>query len=234
MAARPVFWMTACALVSCLLTNLASAGSDLCLSSANDQGELVLSWPGWVTDGVLEETTDLQPPALWVPVSSQLYQTDPSTLNYSYRVTDVMSGPCRFYRVHRVIQPVPGLSGYWQLDEGTGQVAADQSGLGNTLFATNTEWAPGRIGGGSLRFNGQPIEQGGSLAWIYNTNYEVLPQSGQPFSFSLWFSPDVLPTGTWTIAGNDAEGSEGWHVALYTPAPGTTILFCQAPERRRH
>ena len=96
------------------------------------------------------------------------------------------------------------------------------------LFLTNTTWTTGRIGPGSLRFNGAPANGGGSRAWVSNTNYRVLPPSGQPFSVSLWFNPDALTTGWRGIVGNGANASTGWHVALHTPGVGTNFLVFAA------
>jgi len=63
---------------------------------------------------------------------------------------------------------------------------------------------------------------------VSNTAYRVLPATGNPFSVSFWFSPDTLPAGSQTLAGNDADGGSGWHLALNSPGPGTNnlILTC--------
>ena len=118
---------------------------------------------------------------------------------------------------------VPGLVGYWSFDEGGGQVAQNQASSGTPLYLTNVTWASGRIGA-ALRFNGQPLSSGGSLAWVSNANYQALPPAGLPFSLSLWFSPDALPSGWQGLLGNDADSGGGWHVALNTTGPGTNYL----------
>jgi hypothetical protein len=99
------------------------------------------------------------------------------------------------------------------------------TGSSNALFTTNTAWAAGRFGPGSLRFNGLMPQFGGSLAWVSNTAYGVLPPTGNAFSVSFWFCPDTLPTGSQSLAGNDADGSAGWDLALDSPGPGTNYLI---------
>ena len=100
----------------------------------------------------------------------------------------------RFFRLRKLGLAVPGLSGYWQLDEGTGLVSEDGSSFATVLTLTNTMWAPGRIGPGALRFNGGAGDAGASRAWVSNANYAVLPPSGGAFSVSWWFSPEALTT----------------------------------------
>jgi hypothetical protein len=197
----------------------------LWLSTTNDNGDLVFSWPGWATDAVLEEASDIQPPAVWTPVAPGPYSIDISSLNYSFRVAANFSlDQNKFYRLHRISRPVPGMTGRWPLDGGTSAAVTDQSLLGNTLWTTNTSLATGRAGSGSLAFNGLPINAGGSAAWVNNSNFQVLPPNGGPFSLSLWFSPDALTPGASTIAANDESVGKGWRVALNTIAPGTDCI----------
>src|SRR5260221_7437620 len=87
---------------------------------------------------------------------------------------------------------------------------------------------PGRIGAASLWFNGGSTHAGGSRAWVSNANYALLPQSGQPFSVSLWFNADALTNGWSGLMGNDANGSNGWHLALSNTGPGTNNLIFAA------
>src|SRR5205085_11279043 len=51
---------------------------------------------------------------------------------------------------------------------------------------------------------------------------------GQPFSVSLWFSPDVLTNGWRGLIGNNASASSGWNLALHTSGPGTNELVFAA------
>ncbi|HEY5911219.1 MAG TPA: LamG-like jellyroll fold domain-containing protein, partial [Verrucomicrobiae bacterium] len=209
-----------CVLGVYCFARLGLSGQLLSLSLTDGDGGLALSWPLWATDGVLEQSTNLQSSAAWKAVPTAYYQTDTTGVHYAVPARE----GSRFYRVRRVGPVVPGQVGYWSLDEGSGTVAADQTGSGGSLYLTNVVWTTGRTGSGSLRFNGQDLSAGGSLAWLSNTNYQVLPPAGMPFSVSLWFSPDTISTGWQGIIGNDAGGVEGWHVALNTPGPGTNYL----------
>jgi hypothetical protein len=211
----------ACWLGLCLVPGAHLAGDTLRLSITNDPSGLLLSWPAWASDAVLEQSPALEPAPSWSALSPALYQSD--GVAFSHRLSALEGS--RFFRVRRLGPPVPGLTGYWQLDEGTGAVASDLTGSGMGLYLTNTAWAGGRFGPGSLGFNGQDPSTGGSLAWVSNTNYRVLPPGGRPFSVSLWFSPSVLTVGSRQILGNDGNGSNGWHVALDTAGVGTNYLI---------
>ena len=101
--------------------------------------------------------------------------------------------------------------------------ADDGTDLEATMFLGHTTWGLGRTGPGSVRFNGKPKDEGGSFAWVNNTNYGVLPAAGRPFSVSFWFNPDGLKTGWQGLAGN-LRGTNGWKLALYTPNPGTNYV----------
>lgn len=130
----------------------------------------------------------------------------------------------RFYRLRRLTPSVPGLTGHWQLDEGTGQMSGDEGGAGAVLFTASTAWGSGRFGPGALRFNGAAPQAGGSRAWVTNEQYRVLPAAGQPFSVSFWFNPESLTTGWRGLAGTDTGGANDWRVALRTLGPGTNDL----------
>jgi hypothetical protein len=130
----------------------------------------------------------------------------------------------RFYRLRRLTPSMPGLTGHWQLDEGTGQISGDEGGVGAVLFTKGTGWGSGRFGPGALRFDGATVQSGGSRAWVSNENYRVLPGAGQPFSVSFWFNPEALTPGWRGLAGTDTTGSNGWRVALNTSGVGTNEL----------
>jgi len=208
-----------CLLGLCLLASVHLTADTLWLSVTNNQGQLILSWPLWAADAVLEQSPVLDPPS-WSSVSPALYESN--TGAFSYRLSALEGN--RFFRVRRLGPRVPGLTGYWQLDEGTGTVAADLTGSGTGLYITNATWAAGRFGPGSLEFNGLDPTGGGSLAWLSNSNYQVLPPIGVPFSISLWFNPGALTIGSQQILGNDANGSNGWHVSLNSVGPGTNYV----------
>src|SRR4051812_28332081 len=150
-------------LATFLPAHSAVADPRLWLSTTLENGELVLTWPGWATDGVLEETSDIQSPAVWTQVAPGPYVTDFSSLNYSFRVIPTFSPEeNRFYRVRRVNPPVPGMTAHWEFAGGNTQTVADQSQLGNTLWTTNTSWTTDTSGFSSLGFNGLPIDASGS------------------------------------------------------------------------
>jgi hypothetical protein len=186
------------------------------LSINNTQGVVVVSWPASAFNWILETSTVMPPFAPWVPVSPEFYESSGASRFVEIDAQD----RSRFYRLHRLNPPVPGLSSHWRLDEGTGQSAENEIMPQASLAFSGTSWASGRVGPGSLQFNG-----GGSLAWVSNTNYRLLPPAGRPFSVSLWFCPDALPTGWQGILGDAASGSNGWHVALHSPGPGTNYLI---------
>jgi hypothetical protein len=180
------------------------------ISITQTQGIVLLSWPDWATNWVLEESPHLQRPIPWRTVSS------------STNVLGLGPRPATnsFFRL-RKLPNVDGLSGYWRFDEGTGDEAAEYASSGPVVFFTNAAWAIGRVGPQALHFNGMAADGSGSRAWVSNTNYFVLPPPGQPFAVSLWFSPDAL-TGGWQGLIGMANG--GWSLALHTPGPGTNCL----------
>jgi hypothetical protein len=205
----------------CLFASADLVADVLSLSITSDNGQVLLSWPTWAYDAVLEQSAVLLPSPSWSSVSPALYGSN--ALFFSYQFSG--SAGSRFFRVRRLGPRVNGLQGYWQLDEGSGTEAADLTGSGISLLMTNAAWGTGRFGPGSLQFNGLDFSNGGSMAWLSNTNYLLLPSSGRPFSVSLWFSPDSLTVGSRQILGNDANGTNGWHVTLNTAAPGTNYLI---------
>ncbi len=189
------------------------------LTIANTGGEITISWPVSAGNWVLEGTPVLSPAASWSGVVPKFDQIVGSIRQVGILASDVN----RFFRLRRLDAGEPGLTGRWQLDEGSGQVAQDASGVGTSLFIEDGTWTSGRIGTGSLRFNGG-MGAGASRSWVSNSNYQVLPGPGQPFSVSFWFSPDALAPGARGLAGTDANGSNGWHLALSNAGPGTNYL----------
>jgi hypothetical protein len=195
---------------------------DPALSITNYLGDFALSWPQWAEDWVVEQSERSSPLANWTRLSPSLYQTD-GTSRY-VRVSPQESGG--FYRLRRLGPVAPGLTSSWQFEEGAGERAEAEDG--RAIFLDNTLWSEGRFGGGALRFNGLPAEAGGSKAWVSNLNHLVLPVSGQPFSLSLWLSLDTTSSDRQGIAGNTAQGSNGWHLALHSPGPGTNLLVFES------
>ena len=189
------------------------------LTFTRKDGEIVVGWPLDTPGWVLEQSPHLHLPIPWTPVSPTLFQMTETnlSLNVSLPVGNM------FYRLRKIrpVELVPGLTGAWTMDEGQGGAAQDSSGSGASLVLSNATWMPGRIGAAALWFDGTPAA---GRAWVSNANYSVLPPSGRPFSVSLWFSPDLLTIGWRGLIGNDANGSNGWHVALHNSGPGTNEL----------
>jgi hypothetical protein len=193
------------------------------LSITRTEGSVTVSWPVSASDWLLEEALVLGQPIGWARVPLQLYRTN---LTYTY-VSSMITNGSRLYRLRR-IRLVDGLSGQWRFDEGQGQAAQNESLSGAEMLLTNVAWAAGRVGPAAVHFNGQSASAGGSWGVLNNTGYRVLPQSGRPFTVSMWFNPDAVTVGTCGLIGNDASGSDGWHVALHTPYPGTNYLIFAA------
>ncbi|MDB6031086.1 MAG: abfA [Verrucomicrobiales bacterium] len=199
--------------------NFFAAGAEIPqLTVTNQTTNMVISWPG-AAQWVLEESSNLQTSVPWTLVSQDLYQSNASSRFVSV-VTNVGS---RFFRLRKIGLSVPGLNGYWGLDEGAGQISEDGSTFGSALLFTNASWGAGRIGPGALRFTGSPAGPNASRAWVSN-NSTVLPPRGNSFSLSLWLNPDALPIGWSGIAGNNSNGTNGWHIALNNAGPGTNFF----------
>jgi hypothetical protein len=193
------------------------------LSITNMPPEFVVSWPD-LPSWVLEQSPHLQAPIPWTLVAPESYQA--AGLFRFVRLSSVESN--RFFRLRKeATLSVPGLAGYFPLEEGSGETSSDGSGPGTALLLENISWSSGRIGLGGLQFNGRRDEHA-SRAWVSNNNYRVLPASGGPFSVSLWFNPDDLDVGWRGLAGNDAAASNGWHVALNSTGPGTNFIVFAA------
>src|SRR5438093_2705987 len=181
------------------------SASDPRLAVTYNGGNLILRWPvaegGWV----LDQSPGLNAPTSWTRVPPALYQI--AGTNMAFAASPSVGN--MFYRLRMLSQSgpaIPGLTGNWNLDEGQGQFAQDSAGHQNRAGLTNTAWTAGRIGPSALSFNGAPAGgPGASRAWISNTNYRVLPPPGQPFSVSLWFSPDALTNGWQGLIGNAAS-----------------------------
>src|SRR3989344_4445776 len=53
------------------------------------------------------------------------------------------------------VAPTNGLIGYWNFDEGSGTIAEDSSGNGNTGTLVNgSTWTTGKVGSGAVSFDG--------------------------------------------------------------------------------
>ena len=86
-----------------------------------------------------------------------------------------------------LIEPHPGLVGWWRFDEGSGSVAGDNSGNGNNGTITGATWVTGRYGK-ALSFNGA-------------TDYVSVPDSASlrttgDWTRTFWVYSDVPLIGT--------------------------------------
>ncbi|PJE64483.1 MAG: hypothetical protein COU90_03515, partial [Candidatus Ryanbacteria bacterium CG10_big_fil_rev_8_21_14_0_10_43_42] len=122
-----------------------------------------------------------------------------------------------------------GLVGHWTFDEGSGTVAGDSSGLGNTGTLTNGPvWGVGKVGG-ALSFDG-------SNDYIDAGSNAILDDMSV-FSFSAWINPGTGaygPQGTIVQKGHgDIQLTyEGWILAFYPNAP--TQLTFRAVHQTNH
>jgi hypothetical protein len=166
---------------------------------------------------------DLGPPGAWTRVVPLVF-TNVEGFGPAIRIPQTEASG--FFRLSTPAGPIPGLTGHWTLDEGTGALAADASVSSVNLTLSNTTWTDGRIGGGALRFNGaaagNPV---GSRAWGTNAGYRVFPPDGEPFTLSCWLRPDGLPAGTFLLIGENASGAAGWQLVLRNTGIGTNELI---------
>jgi hypothetical protein len=87
-----------------------------------------------------------------------------------------------------VIQPHPGLVGWWRFNDGSGTVASDSSGFGNKGAIYGATWVAGLYGGDALSFNGV-------------SDYVSIPDSPSlefgtgSFSVAAWLNPQVKTNG---------------------------------------
>ena len=92
----------------------------------------------------------------------------------------------------------------WSLDDGSGSIAADSSGQGNTGNVSGATWIPGRVGG-ALSFNG-------SNAALTRANVQGLTTGNTPHTIAAWVKVNALPSGRAWIAllGPEGAGSHHW------------------------
>lgn len=114
--------------------------------------------------------------------------------------------------------------GHWKLDESSGTTAADASGGNNpglvdgnpyTFFAKGYNWTGGPLIG-SLGI--QPDMYTGQRGLsIDNTDYRVLPATGQPFSIAMWFRTNDLVAGNlYNVFCNETYLQSGLRIGIDT------------------
>jgi hypothetical protein len=116
----------------------------------------------------------------------------------------------------------PSLMGYWSFNEGSGTVAADESGHGNDGQLMNgPTWVPGRIAG-ALRFDG--VDD-----YVLVPHNDSLLPTGNEVTVSVWINAE-RHTGpnnaTWQ--GILSKGDDPRLYSLYTEASGV-LHFSTGP-----
>jgi hypothetical protein len=98
-----------------------------------------------------------------------------------------------------VLNPHPGLIGWWSFNEGTGTIAGDSSGYGNNGTIYGATWVAGKYGD-ALNFNGTAYVAINSIS---------LPFS-QPYSISVWVNPSTYASMFLFGRTNDVN----WYVSF--------------------
>ena len=105
--------------------------------------------------------------------------------------------------VSRASDPLPGLVGHWQFEEGTGLTTADSSGNGITgTLLSGPIWVPSPLGTNALEFDG--INDGVDLG-----NPTALQITGA-ITLTAWVYIDTISGNGRFIAKGGASGQRGW------------------------
>jgi hypothetical protein len=127
----------------------------LVISSATCSGsDLVLSGSGGLGGAVYFVLTStnitLTPKSLWTRISTNVFDANGGFSN------TIPLDPASLGSFFRIAQGLtfPGLVAAYSFDEGTGTIAADSSGNGNTGTVVNATWTSGGMFGSALVFNG--------------------------------------------------------------------------------
>jgi hypothetical protein len=128
--------------------------------------------------------------------------TFPAVTTGSIRIliNNALNSYSRIVEVEAYQSSTEATAAHWKMDEGTGTVAADSSGKGNTGTVSGAAWSPGKVGTNALTFNGTSdyvsVASNTSLTSIVNN-----------FTVSFWANPnqsythEIDPEGTWGIDG---------------------------------
>src|SRR5262249_7954581 len=121
----------------------------------------------------------------------------------------LVTAPC----AHSDTGPV----GWWKFDEGSGTTSADASGNSNTAsLVGGPTWTAGRVGPGSLTFNGTTqslaASGAGTLANLYTTGLTGM----------AWIKPVNGGGGGGGRIVDKDNHDEGWFFGL---APNSTVKF---------
>lgn len=180
----------------------------------NTASEGVVTWPAGLSSWVLEESTNDPTARAWSIVPADRYEMETGVA----RTRFPLENETHFFRLRKILPPIPNLTGLWTFDEATPSAANSGGGTSQPLQATNATLDTGRIGARALRLDGS------GKAWITNGGYTVLPSNGSPFSVSFWFSTGATTPGLRALAGNVTPEGSGWKLTLSTVGPGTNEL----------
>jgi chitodextrinase len=106
------------------------------------------------------------------------------------------------------VAPTSGLVGYWNFDEGGGTIVNDSSGNGNTGTINGASWTGGKVGSGSLDFDGTnyisvantpSLQINGDItmcAWVYPTagGQFILAKYASTYDYAMYLSSSRYPT----------------------------------------
>lgn len=102
--------------------------------------------------------------------------------------------------------PIPGLIGWWKLDDGSGEQAAESvAGAAHGRLAKGPAWAEGRRGG-CLSFDG--VDDFVAIPWTVGKGV------GESFTMSLWAFPKA-PRKPTSEANNGSSGGGGQRYAIF-------------------
>ena len=149
-----------------------------------------------------------------------------------------------------ILDPHPGLVGWWRFDEGTGTIAEDSSGNGNNGTIYGATWVEGKYGN-ALSFDGiddyigsigsasfwQSLGNKTIIAWIYPSSFGVQQQilgnrkdsNSPPIGFGFGLTDVYGKLMTWTYPWQDVSSSftvtlNAWNFVAMTHN-GTTVTF---------
>jgi hypothetical protein len=133
-----------------------------------------------------------------------------------------------------IINPHPGLVGWWSFDEGTGTVASESSGNGNTGTINGATWGDGKYGK-ALNFDV-------STSYVSVADSASLAFGNTAFSISMWVKKSSSGNGYGDLIGKYSAADSGrWgfsfrdttHIQFYSASssvitvPNNDNSWCQ-------
>ena len=101
-----------------------------------------------------------------------------------------------------VLDPHPGLVGWWRFDEGVGGVAGDSSGFGNDGAVYGATWVDGK--------HGEALSFDGTDDYVLVTHNAVLNAPGN-FTIEAWIKTSLTSVG---VIVSKYAGGVGWHLTV--------------------